>query len=72
MYCVVDLICGAAGLDSLSVYRNLSGGGLDTRQLADTGEEAPSSAVGHLDYSSSVTAMSFVNNLATIPVPFYN
>ncbi|TDH12620.1 hypothetical protein EPR50_G00049190 [Perca flavescens] len=24
------------GLDSLSVYRNLSGGGLDTRQLADT------------------------------------
>ncbi|XP_070760053.1 phosphatidylinositol 3-kinase regulatory subunit alpha-like isoform X2 [Enoplosus armatus] len=32
------------GLDSPGVYRSLSGGGLDTRQLADTGEEPPSSA----------------------------
>lgn len=29
-----------AGLDSPSVYRSLSGGGLDTRQLADTGDDS--------------------------------
>ncbi|XP_070760056.1 phosphatidylinositol 3-kinase regulatory subunit alpha-like isoform X5 [Enoplosus armatus] len=40
------------GLDSPGVYRSLSGGGLDTRQLADTGEEPPSSAVRHLEVSS--------------------
>lgn len=33
-------VCGsAAGLDSPGLYRSVSGGGLDTRQLADTGEQ---------------------------------
>lgn len=29
----------AAGLDSPGLYRSVSGGGLDTRQLADAGEQ---------------------------------
>ncbi|XP_070760052.1 phosphatidylinositol 3-kinase regulatory subunit alpha-like isoform X1 [Enoplosus armatus] len=40
------------GLDSPGVYRSLSGGGLDTRQLADTGEEPPSSDLEQLEVSS--------------------
>ncbi len=35
----VCVVGAAAGLDSPAVYRSLSGGGLDTRLLADAGEE---------------------------------
>lgn len=33
-----DSVCVSAGLDSPAVYRSVGGAGVDTRQLADTGE----------------------------------